>query len=230
MAKTSKNILGDQRGKIGKVVGRVVEGVQMYSAAPGPRGSEASPKQKEHRAKFKAVQRLAKPLNGIVNIGLHLAASGRPLISPANIFTKRNKSLMQYDASTGIVTPDYEHLVLSDGRTPYVEFGTASFTESRTVTVPFTSPSDSDFGGFDDDTVYIAVYCPGRDECTMATAQRSETEISATVAPTWVGETVYVWWFVKTSVEEDTLVEKVGVKIHPGECSTTSYIATGVIS
>ena len=40
MSKTSKNILGDQRGKIGKVVGRVREGEQMYSAAPGPRGTD----------------------------------------------------------------------------------------------------------------------------------------------------------------------------------------------
>ena len=40
MSKTSKNILGDQRGKIGKVVGRVVAGEQIYSAAPGPQQAE----------------------------------------------------------------------------------------------------------------------------------------------------------------------------------------------
>lgn len=46
MSKTSKIILGDQSGKIGKVVGSVLEGEQMYSAVPGlelkPRGCSNS--------------------------------------------------------------------------------------------------------------------------------------------------------------------------------------------
>ena len=229
MAKTNKNILGDQSGKIGKVVGRVVNGVQVYSAYNSHNSNPRTSKQLAARARFKAVQQLAKPLNGIINIGLRLAASGKPMISPTNIFSKRNTSLMQYDASTGIATPDYEHLILSDGRTPEVVFSNASFTESQTVKVDITSTLGEDFGGFDDDDVYLAVYCLGKGECTMATAKRSDTEISASVSPKWVGETVYVWGFVRSSVEEDWRVERTGVKLHPGECSNTSYVASGVI-
>lgn len=229
MAKTSKNILGDQSGKIGKVVGRVVNGVQVYSAYNNHSSNPRTPKQLAARARFKSVQHLAKPLNGIVNIGLHLEASGKPMISPTNIFTKLNNRLMQYDASTGVVTPDYEHLILSDGRTPAVVFSNASFSASQSVSVDITSPTNSEFGAFDDDTVYLAVYCPGRNECTMGTALRTDGNITVTVPPTWVGTTVHVWGFVKTSVEEDWRVEKTGVKLHPGECSITSYVATGVI-
>ena len=35
MSKNSKNILGNQQGKIGNIVGRVVNGVQIYSAYGG---------------------------------------------------------------------------------------------------------------------------------------------------------------------------------------------------
>lgn len=230
MAKTNKNILGDQSGKIGKVVGRVINGIQVYSAYNNHISNPRTPKQLAARARFKAVQRLAKPMNGIVNIGLRLAASGKPMISPTNIFSKKNNSLMQYDASTGIVTPDYEHIILSDGRTPEVVFSNASFTESQTVKVDIASPTGAEFGAFDNDTVYVAVYCPGRDECTLGTALRTDDSVNVSVPPNWVGETVYVWGFVKTSVDEELLVEKTGVKLHPGECSNTSYVASGVIS
>ena len=230
MAKTSKNILGDQSGKIGKVVGRVVDGVQLYSAHSNHNSNPRSPKQLAARARFKAVMQLAKPMNGVVNIGLRLTAAGIAMTSPTNIFTKLNNRRMQYDATTGIATPDYENLILSDGRTPYVEFGSASFSESQTVNVPFTSPTGSEFGAFDDDTVYVAVLCPERGECTIGTAKRTDTNIIATVPPNWVGKTVYVWGFVKTSVDEDTHVESIGIKLHPYECSPTSYIGTGTIA
>lgn len=230
MAKTTKNILGDQQGKIGKVVGRVVNGVQIFSAYNRHISNPRTPKQLAARARFKAVMQLAKPFNGIVNIGLHLAASGKPMTSPTNIFTKRNNRLMQYDATTGIATPDYEHLILSDGRTPGVTFSNASFSDSLSVKVSIASTSGSEFGAFDDDIVYIAVYCPEKGESTIGTAMRSDTDVTVTVPPEWVGLTVYVWGFVKSSLEEALFVERTGVRLHTGECSRTDYIATGVIS
>ena len=230
MAKTSKNILGDQSGKTGKVVGRVVDGVQVYSVYNNHNSNPRSPKQLAARARFKAVMQLAKPMNGVVNIGLRLKADGIAMTSPTNIFTKLNNRHMQYDATIGIATPDYENLILSDGRTPYVEFGNVSFSESQTVNVPFTSPIGSEFGAFDDDSVYVAVLCPERGECTIGTAKRTDTNIITTVPSSWVGKTVYVWGFVKTSVDEDILVESIGVKLHPYECSPTSYIGTGTIA
>ena len=230
MAKTSKNILGDQSGKIGKIVGRVVNGIQLYSAYNSHTSNPRTPKQIAARARFTAVMRLSKAMIGAANIGFRLTASGVPLTSPSNIFTKRNHKFMQYDPDTKVTTPDYEHLILSEGHTPYVEFSNVSFSDSQSVKVSISSPLSSDFGAYDDDTVYIVVYCPDRDECTLGTAKRSDTLIIATVPPNWVGENVYVWGFVKTSVDEPLLIESIGVRLRPGECSPTSYIATGAIS
>ena len=209
MAKTSKNILGDQSGKIGKIVGRVVNGIQLYSAYNSHTSNPRTPKQIAARARFTAVMRLSKAMIGAANIGFRLTASGVPLTSPSNIFTKRNNKFMQYDPDTKVTTPDYEHLILSEGHTPYVEFSNVSFSDSQSVKVSISSPLTSDFGAYDDDTVYIVVYC---------------------VPPNWVGENVYVWGFVKTSVDEPLLIESIGVRLRPGECSPTSYIATGAIS
>ena len=183
MSKTSKNILGDQSGKIGKIVGRVVNGIQLYSAYSNHTSNPRTPKQIAARARFTAVTRLSKAMIGAVNIGFRLSASGVPLTSPSNIFTKRNNRLMQYDPDSGVTTPDYEHLILSEGRVPYVEFSNTSFSDSQSVKVSISSPITSDFGAYDDDTVYIVVYCPDRNECTLGTAKRPDTLVTAPVPP-----------------------------------------------
>ena len=140
MSKTSKNILGDQRGKIGKVVGRVLEGEQMYSAAPGPRGSHATPKQKEHRARFSAVVKMGKPLKGAIKIGMKESASKKHLQSPFNLFVTHNLRHTTYDDVTGLAVPDYEAIVLSEGVIPFVSFEAPSFADPLKVTVAFNGP------------------------------------------------------------------------------------------
>lgn len=229
MAKTSKNVLGDQSGKIGQIVGRVVNGVQVYSAYSSHTSNPRTPKQLAARARFTAVMRLAKSLNGVVNIGFRMAAAGIPMTSPTNIFTKRNNRLMQYNPETDVATPDFEHLILSEGRTPIVIFSNASFADSQLVKASITSPTGSEYGAFDNDIVYMAVYCPDNDECVLATAKRSDTTITATVPPNWVGKSVYVWGFVKSSVDETQFVDSIGVRLHVGECSPTTYIGEGEI-
>ena len=115
MSKNSKNILGNQQGKIGNIVGRVVNGVQIYSAYSGKGHNPRTPKQVAQRTRFAATVLLSNILCGPIAVGFRKAAAGVPLTTARNIFIKRNIALMQYDAETGIVTPDYEHIVVSDG-------------------------------------------------------------------------------------------------------------------
>ena len=138
MSKNSKNILGNQQGKIGNIVGRVVNGVQIYSAYGGKGHDPRTPKQIATRAKFSAITLLSNILCGPIAVGFRRTAAAVPMTSPRNIFVKRNFALMQYDAETGIVTPDYEHIVVSDGRVLSVAFATPSFAEAASITVTFT--------------------------------------------------------------------------------------------
>lgn len=228
MAKTNKNILGDQRGKIGKVVGRVVEGEQIYSANPGPRGSSATPKQKEHRARFSAITRMGKPLKGAIKIGMKLSASKKHLQSPFNLFVNHNLNHTSYDAESGIATPDYESIVLSEGTVPFVTFETPTFAEHLKVAVGFNGNSDCP-GALEEDAVYVVAYCPDLIQCAMGIAVRSAETVVITVPPTWSGKTIQIWGFVRTSVSEPMELENYGLDLMPGACSITSYVGSGVV-
>lgn len=228
MARTDKNILGDQRGKIGKVVGRVVEGVQFYSSAPGPRGSDASPRQKEHRARFSAIVRLAKPLKGAIKIGMKESASRKRLQSPFNLFLNRNLQHTSYDAESGLATPVYDAIVLAEGSIPFVTFATPLFSEPTKVSVPFNGNSDCP-GALADDIVYAVAVCPELAQSAMGIATRSAATVSITTPPTWSGKTVYIWGFARTSVRVPTEIEEYGIELMPGGCSPSAYIGSGSV-
>ncbi len=228
MSKTSKNILGDQRGKIGKIVGRVLEGEQMYSAAPGPRGSHATPKQKEHRARFSAVVKMGKPLKGAIKIGMKESASKKHLQSPFNLFVTHNLRHTTYDAVTGLATPDYEAIELSEGKIQFVTFEAPSFAESLKISVAFNGNTDYP-GALAEDTVYAVAYAPDLMQSAMGIAARSADTVSITVPSSWRGKTIHIWGFVRTSVTMLTEIEEYGLELEPGGCSNTSYIGTGEV-
>ncbi len=228
MSKTSKNILGDQRGKIGKVVGRVREGEQMYSAAPGPRGSNATPKQKEYRARFSAVVRMGKPLKGAIKIGMKESASKKHLQSPFNLFVTHNLRHTTYDAGTGLATPDYEAIELSEGDIPFVTFEAPTFAESLKVSVSFNGNDDCP-GALEEDAVYAIAYSPDLRQSAMGIAARSNDQVTIDVPSSWRGKTIHIWGFVRTSVTLVTEIEEYGIKLAPGDCSNSSYIGSGTV-
>ena len=230
MSKNSKNILGNQQGKIGNIVGRVVNGVQIYSAYGGKGHNPRTPKQVAQRTKFAATLLLSRILSGPVTLGFHQAAAGVPMTTPRHIFMKRNISCMNYDAETGIVTPNYENIVISEGRVPSVMFSAPSFSEAASVSVTFTPNTDVDAGAYGQDSVYVAVYCPMEGQCLMAKAARSTGSVTLSTPSSWTGKTVFAWGFVRTSVDSTTFVETYGLTLRPNDCSHSSYLGTGTIS
>lgn len=230
MAKTSKNILGDQQGKIGKVVGRVVNGVQLYSALSGGGHDAHTPKQLAQRARFSAISHLACCLSGAIKVGYRRASSGVPLTSARNIFVKRNIQHVTYDMETGVVTTDLEHIVLSDGNVPDVTFASPSFAEAGKVVVTFTPNVDADAGAFSDDDVYAVVYCTDEKAGMMMKAPRSSGSITLNVPSEWTGKDVVVWAFVKTSVSVVTQIDTYGLTLYPYACSKSHHLGSGTIS
>lgn len=225
MAKTDKNVLGDQRGRIGKVVGRVVRGQQIYSAYAGSGKNPRTPKQVAHRARFALAVSIGKALKGVVNLGLRNVASTRRLQSPYNMFVHTNMPHISYDASTGQAEADYARLVVAEGDTPSVVFGEAVFTEAGKVTVPYTSREEP--GAFDDDTVYLVVYAPEMGRSILGNGTRSGGTVTVELPSVWSGTTVHVWGFACTSVEEPTLIPEYGIRLKPLECSKSEYVGSG---
>ncbi len=229
MSKTNKNILGDQRGKIGKVVGRVVEGVQMYSATPGSRGGACTQKQREHRARFSAIAKMGKPLKGIIKIGMRETASTKRLQSPFNIYLHQNLQHTLYNEETGIATPVFSDIVLAEGIVPYVTFGSPTFEEGQQVTIPFTGNIDWP-GAFDEDSVYAVAYCPDLILSATSIALRSADSLSFTLPSNWAGKTIHLWGFTQSSVTTKIEIEKYGMTLTPGCCSSSIYIGSGVVA
>ena len=229
MAKTSKNVLGDQRGRIGKVVGKVIDGVQMYSAHTDAVKNPRSEKQIAHRARFAEAIKLSKAMKGVIKIGFKQTASKQKLISSSNIFVKENKPKISYNKTTGETSVDYEHIVISEGEAPFVLFSGVTFPEALKVTASFNGCNDTP-GALADDSVYIAVYSPTLSKCMTGIGKRSDGSVTVTLPSVWAGETVYVWGFVKTSVEEEVNIDDYGITLHPNDCSNSFYIGTGTVT
>lgn len=228
MSKTSKNVLGDQRGRIGKVVGKVVDGVQMYSAYTDTVKNSRTPKQVAHRSRFSEAIQLGKAMPGAINVGLKNSAAKLKLVSAFNLFVKKNMAHITYDAETALTTVDYPHVVLSEGDTPFVSFTGVTFNVALTVTASFAGNSDMP-GADDSDIVYVVVYAPAIEKSMMATGTRAAGSVAVVMPSVFAGETVYVWGFTKTSVETTVRVENYGITLTPGECSITSYIGSGTV-
>lgn len=229
MAKTSKNVLGDQRGQIGKVVGRVVDGVQMYSAHTDAVRNPRTAKQVAHRARFSAVVKLGKSLSGAVNVGFKATASKRKLTSAFNIFVKENMKHITYDAETTQTTIDYDRIELAEGQTPFVSFTGVTFNEALKVTATFTGNSDIP-GAREDDSVYVIVYAPSIGMAVMAFGTRADGTVTVNLPTIFGDQTVHVWGFTRTSVDEVVHVENFGIVLTPGECSVSEYVGTGTVT
>lgn len=226
MSKTSKNVLGDQRGKIGKVVGKVVEGVQMYSAHTDSVKNPRTVKQVSHRSRFAAMVTMARALKGCVNVGLREAASKYKLVSPCNLFVKANMPLATYDSDSGVVTIDYGRVSVARGEVPGVVFSGVTFGEGGVVTATYQAQGDTP-GARDDDSVYLVAYSPELCKSMMTIGIRESGTLTMTLPSEWSGKTVQVWGFVRTSAEDEVPVEAYGVVVRPGCCSDSTYVGSG---
>ena len=228
MARTTKHVLGNQRGKIGEVVGHIVDGVQIYTAHTDAVHNPRTPKQVAHRACFTAVTGLGRSLGSSIRLGFGNEAAKHKLTSPFNIFVHRNMPASSYDPDTHTVSVNYQEVSVACGTTPFVGFSSANFTEALKVSAAFTPYSDTP-GADDTDSVYLVVYIPDLGMSATAVASRLDGTVTATLPSVFGGRTAHVWGFVRTSVEDSLFIEASGTLLVPGECSSSFYLGTGTI-
>lgn len=205
MARTTKHVLGNQRGKIGEIVGHIVDGVQIYTAHTDAVHNPRTPKQVAHRACFTAVTGLGRSLGSSIRLGFGNEAAKHKLTSPFNIFVHRNMPTSSYDPDTHTVSVNYQE-----------------------VSAAFTPYSDTP-GADDTDSVYLVVYIPDLGMSITAVASRLDGIVTATLPSVFGGRTAHVWGFVRTAVEESLFIEASGAILIPGECSSSFYLGTGTI-
>lgn len=228
MAKANFNVLGNQRGKVGNVVGYMRKGKQCYRGYTDHVTESKSEDLMLAKIRFAALGKLAIQFRGAVKRGYQkLLASST--MSACNLFVKKN-----YDAVTAadINTPpavDYGALVIAEGTLPPVIFGAIDVSEEATVEVPFGVESATYPGATENDQVYIFVFQPDTQMGIMSLpASRSAGAIVVEVPALWSGMKVHVYGFAVNPTEhwDENLLSTI-VK---GEASNSTYIGQATIA
>lgn len=211
MGKAYQGVFGAWTKKVGNVVGRIRQGVNIYSIYQPNVANPRTPAQVANRAKFSALSQLLSVLGGFIKVGfakLDGYKYGSPFSSALGYNQKRG--VASYDAGTGLVSIAYNELAVSDGTIdlPYSATATASGTD--------VSASWADNSGHGNalatDQVMLCVLNTDKNDVTYTTslATRTQRAGTLTVPSAWGGDNIEVYLAVR---REDS-----------GECSATAYL------
>ena len=227
MANQDFNVLGNQRGKVGNVVGFVRKGKQCYRGYVAHVSQSKSEALAIWKARFATLGKLGMAFRGAVNRGYQrlLKSSG---MTAVNIFVKKNKEAVTLASLDSDPTVDYGALVVAEGNLPEVYFSSPNFEEEAEVSVPYDGNSQAP-GAAADDNVFIVVYQPDvRAAVVSKASSRSAGSISVDVPGRWSGMEVHVYGFCVN--DDDRWDEQLLATIPQGEASNTAYIGHGTIA
>lgn len=228
MAKTNFNVLGNQRGKVGNVVGYMRKGKQYYRGYTDHVAESKSEDLMLAKMRFAALGKLAIQFRGAVKRGYQkLLASST--MSACNLFVKKNYTTVSAADINTPPTVDYGGIVIAEGTLPPVSFGAINVEEEATVEVPFGTESSTYPGATENDQVYIFVYQPDTQMGIMSLpASRSAGSIVAEVPAIWSGMKVYVYGFVANPTEhwDENLLSTIA----KGEASNSTFIGQATIA
>lgn len=219
MAIITANNLGRLKKKSGPNVFRKWRNLQVMGVYNSEVRNPNTSAQKEVRACFAAAARLAGVFSMAIMAGFENICKGTK-IPQRGYFVKLNWSKFHSNAQ-GVVTIDYEDLVVSKGDLPQIQFGNAAFDNPLEVDVPI-SDTASVIGSHRDDIAYVFVYSPEANEGILSdTCKRVDEEVNIHVPAYWNGHRVHVYGFGK-GADANT--------INPGDLSNSIYLGTGTIS
>ncbi len=228
MAKSDFNVLGNQRGKVGNVVGFMRKGKQCYRGYTSQVTQSKSADLLMAKMRFATLGKLAIQFRGAVKRGYQkLLASST--MSACNLFVKKNYTTVSAADISTPPTVDYGALVIAEGTLPPVSFGAISVEEEATVEVSFGTESSTYPGATENDQVYIFVFQPDTQMGIMSLpASRSAGAIQVEVPALWSGMKVHVYGFAVNPTEhwDENLLSTI-VK---GEASNSTYIGQATIA
>ena len=217
MSKNFKGYMGDQIGKLGTAVGRKWKRKMVYSAYQGKVKNPNTEEQQLVRARFALLGSMAASFLDATEIGFAQRADSKAM-TESDYFVKKNwRAVTATDPES--IDVDYDAIVVSEGRTPWVAFGTPSFAEEAEVSVTFdTGNSQSNVSP--DDKVYLFVYQPDTDMGVLSLpAARGTGSITVAVPSIWSGMKVHLYGFAVGAHGKTT-----------GKASMSAYVGTGTIA
>jgi len=194
------------RNKLGNAVGRKWRTLDVLSVYNGRPRNPRTIAQQRQRAKFGFIASVARAFAVAVDKGFKTICDGTP-IPQRSMFIKKN--IGNVDA-TDPTTPtiDLTEVVCAEGGVPNAAYGSLSFADPLSVTIPLTDTSDIPGVGARDE-VFVFVYNKDQNSGILSTGvARSEAEIVVSVPSVWNGEKVHCYGFVvnkDTNLSSDSL-------------------------
>jgi hypothetical protein len=153
MAKLSQGINGPFSGKVGAVVGYTWKGIAVMRGRPSPRTKPFTPKELNHQAKFRLMNKFLIPANGLINVTFAHLAIGMSAFNKAFSYNVKN-------AITGVqpnLTIDYGMTLISRGDLPGAESATVSTVSPGLLQFSWTDNSGKG-NAKATDKAFVAVY------------------------------------------------------------------------
>lgn len=146
MAVVQNTLIGRARGRVGNVVFSTHKGQNILKQKPEIVANPRTESQQLARARFTALLAIGLLLRPILPIGFRQFGGQ---VSWLNKFMSINSAsgLMVLDVPTGMYTPDWNNLVISDGSmfpTPFIGEASATTVDINWETTPTANQSDED--------------------------------------------------------------------------------------
>lgn len=227
MSKNFQGYMGEQIGKLGPAVGYKFRGQQAYRAYTKSVRNPRTPEQQMNRMRFATLSELSRLFAPGIAIGLGQYARQRGgYYRPT--FVGLNWKAVTANSPVEVVI-DYGNIEIARGGTPGVFFDRANFETPSQVTVPFLGNSDTG-GALDNDIVYLFAVNSALNSSKLSAGDlRSSGNATITLPAAWSGESIYLYGFVKNSLEKPTWIEALQTTLEPGASSETSYLGEGTV-
>ena len=190
MGKCNQGVFGNWVKRVGNVVGRVVNGQNIYSIYQPNVSNPQTESQQKTRTKFSMLTKLGSVIGGFLAVGLMKSKGDGTWLS-------RFISLNFEDGVTGTFPSfelNYPKLILSMGNVD-LPYNTAAQLQGSDINITWTD--NSGIGNArDSDKAMFLVYNKNKNVsiADSEAAERSTRQASYSMPASWNGDTVYVYF------------------------------------
>lgn len=189
MGKANQGVFGQWRNKVGNVVGRVLQGQQVYSIYQPVVANPRTTAQESNRAKFRVLAQFLRLEAALLResfAGTYTLGSGFTRAMKVNF---ANGTSGTYPS----IVVNYANIIMGQGLCPMV-YNPSVVADSGVVTLSWTDNSDN-AGAEATDEMYAVAYNSTKKEVLYesALAKRNDGNVEWEMPTAWSGDTVQIY-------------------------------------